>query len=445
VRRPLAIALALAAGVVTAACTRQPADERGGAVLKLMIWGAPDEVQTVKDYVKLFGEKHPNIDVVIQHAPDMGYVQKLNTRFLGGDPPDVFYLNFEDFPGVQSRGWLLPLDDLIAKDRGAKEDGFNPEAYFPQVYDVFKEGGKTYGIVKDFATLVLYYNKDLFDKYDVPYPKPGWTWTDFLAAARKIRHPEKQEYGIVLETWTGEWLPWVLQAGGKIVEQDPPRFVMGEEPYLSKNARAFQFLSDLIWKEDVAPNASVTRDQGTNDLFKNGKVGMCTYGRWMCMQFKEIHDFDWNVAELPRDEKPASTLFAVSYAVAKETKHKEAAWELVKFLTSKECEAAVGNSGQAIPSMESVARGPAFFDAQVLRGRGIDATPNVAAVAFADPGPSLLVWQEVRERLNRGLEALWNGTRRDAKAVLAEMQEPLSRVVATEEDARARARAQRGE
>lgn len=428
------VAFVLAVFVGRDLLVRPKADEE----IRLMIWGTPDEVSTVRNYVKTFRERHPKISVKIQHVPDMGYREKLNTRFRGGDPPDVFYLAYEDFAGVANRGWLLPLDDLVASDKE-----FQASDFFTEVFENFRyEDGHLYGVVKDFATLVLYYNKDLFDKYDVPYPKTGWTWDDFRDKAKRLTHAENREYGCVLETWPGQWFPWVWSSGGALIEQegDTPRWVLGDPKYIDKSARAFQFLSDLIWKDQVEPSPSMTRDQGVGDMFATGRIGMCTYGRWKCMDFRHIRDFDWDVVEMPQLERKATTLFPVCYAVARETKHKSASWELVKFLTSRDAQVSVANSGQAIPSMKSVARSEAFFHPEALRGLHVNAEPNITSVAFANPGPNLLTWHEVRETLRKGLEALWNGTRRDAREVLAEMQKPLADVVATEKQVRAEAR-----
>jgi multiple sugar transport system substrate-binding protein len=189
----------------------------------------------------------------------------------------------------------------------------------------------------------------------------------------------------------------------------------------------------------------VTRDQGTSDLFKTGKVGMCSYGRWKCMEFRNIRDFDWDVAELPRDEQQATTLFPVCYAIARETQHQDAAWELVKFLTGEATQIATAESGHAIPSMRRIAESPHFFQAEALAGLGVDGRPNVTSIAFARTPPSLLGWQEVRKRLERAVEALWNGTRRDARDVLTEIQPQLAAIVAREPEERENARALRGE
>jgi multiple sugar transport system substrate-binding protein len=151
-----AAAAALVAAVVLAACTKAPQDDRFAGVnaeLTLMICGAPDEVQTVRHYVQKFRERTPGVTVKIQHAPDMGFSEKLNARFVGDDPPDVFYLNVEDFSGFASRGWLLPLDDLVEADR--KAGTFASDAYFKNVFDEFRYEGQLYGIVKDFAKIVL--------------------------------------------------------------------------------------------------------------------------------------------------------------------------------------------------------------------------------------------------------------------------------------------------
>jgi multiple sugar transport system substrate-binding protein len=408
--------------------------------LHLMIWGTPDEVKTVRDYVDAFRQKFPTIEVKIQPIPDQGYAQKLRTRFQGGDPPDVFYLDIQDFPGVATRGWLLPLDELIARDKQ-----FDPGAFIPEVYERFRwEDGKLYGVAKDFATLVLYYNKDLFDKYDVPYPTKDWTWDEFLDKARKLTHEDQKEFGVVLETWPGEWFPWVWSAGGKLVEKDgdTPRWVMGAPAYIEQSTKAFQFLSDLIWKYEVEPNPSVTRDQGVGDLFRTGKIGMCTYGRWKCLEFCHIRDFDWDVVELPRDKKKATTLFDVSYSIARDTKHPIEAWELLKFLTSEEAQTEVARSGHAIPSLKSIAHSDAFLKPKVLEGMNVDSMPNLTSVAFAETTPLLVTWNEVREKLRVGLDPLWNGTQRDARAVVEALQKPLADIVATEKAVRAEARGQ---
>ena len=49
---------------------------------------------------------------------------------------------------------------------------------------------------QNLSSLVVYYNRDLFDAAGVPYPEAGWTWDDFLAAAKALddRHRRRRSH-----------------------------------------------------------------------------------------------------------------------------------------------------------------------------------------------------------------------------------------------------------
>ncbi|MDF1664268.1 MAG: extracellular solute-binding protein, partial [Planctomycetota bacterium] len=222
-------------------CTKDPknAEFEGKSIrLRFMFWGDPAEVQTVRYYINEFQKETPGVTVDLIHQPSGVYRDNLRIRMIGQDAPDVMYLGLEDFAGFAEDGYLEPLDTFIAKDKE-----FKPDDFYGKIYEQFRYRGKLYGVAKDFATLVLYYNKDLFDKWEVPYPKPDWTWDEFLETSKKLTHTgtpggTKDEYGMVLETWTGQWLPWVWQNGGRIVDEDNCKWLMGDPKYLDANAEA---------------------------------------------------------------------------------------------------------------------------------------------------------------------------------------------------------------
>jgi multiple sugar transport system substrate-binding protein len=428
----------LAAAIVNGGgCTkpRATAGASDAAELELMIWGAPDEVQTVHHYVQAFRRENLGLRVKLQHAPDMGFRQKLEIRLRGGDPPDVFYCDYGYFEDLAERGVLLDLEPFIARD-----PGFRVADFYPEVLDRFRHQGRLHGICKDFATLVVYVNQDLFDKWDVPRPQKGWTVDDFLAAARALTHDTDgdgriDEYGFVVETWFGEWAPWVWLHGGEIMDEGPPaRFLLGDPTCIERNAEAIDFLAGLMWGErPVAPRPSVTKDMGTSDLFLTGKVAMCTYGRWMCMQLRHVTSFEWNVVEMPRGRPPhgraATTLFPVAYAVSRETEH-PAAWKLVRFLTGRAGQEATAHSGQAIPSLRPVAESDAFARPRALAHLpfAVDPRPNLDAIPVARPSPRHRRWAEIDDRLRRSLEGVWNGTRR-ARPTLESLQPEIEAIL----------------
>ncbi|MBX3467991.1 MAG: sugar ABC transporter substrate-binding protein [Planctomycetes bacterium] len=422
------LAAALAAGAAAAAlvaalpgCTRDP-----GEVVRLMIWGSPDEVKTVNSYLAAFREAHPEVTVQVEHTPDMGYRQKIQTLVRGANLPDVFYVNEADVPWMVRDGALLDLAPYVERDRAE----VRPDDFYRETWECFEVGGGLYGICKDFATLVCYYNKDLFDKWDVPYPKAGWTWEEFLETAR--RTTREGDWGFLFETWAEVLFPWIWQAGAEVATNDPPRWLMGAPEHVDASAEGLQLLSDMIWEHRVSPPPSVTRDQGGSSLFQLGHVAMCTYGRWKHMDFKHITTFEWDVVELPRHRRQATTTFAVAYGVAANTPHPDKAWTLVKFLTSPESQRLVAHSGQAIPSRISVATSEAFMTPRALVERGLtaDGRPHIEQVPFGRFTPRFEAAPECKTRFTQGVEPLWNGTRRDARALLLELQPAIEAIAA---------------
>jgi multiple sugar transport system substrate-binding protein len=409
VKRAVVFAL-LVAGLTLSACTRDP-----GEVVRLMIWGSPDEVKVVQGYLDAFRERHPDIAVQVEHTPDMGYHQKLQTLVRGGNVPDVMYVNNWQVPSLVRDGALLDLSDRIERDRAEVQ----PDDFYKEPFDAFRVGDRVYGICKDFATLVMYYNKDIFDKWDVPYPKAGWTWADFLATAKATTRGG--DWGFLFETWAEVLFPWIWQAGGEVASEEPPRWLMGTPEHLDASAEGLQLLADLIHADKVSPPPSVTRDQGGSSLFQLGQVAMCTYGRWKHMDFKHITRFEWDCVELPRHRRQATTTFPVCYAIGAATRHPERAWTLVRFLTSAECQQAVANSGQAIPSRRSVAESEAFMSPRALVERGLtaDGRPHVAQVPFGRFAPCFDAAPECKYVFTQGIEPLWNGTERDGKRITA--------------------------
>lgn len=400
--------------------------------IEYMMWGLPSELDTVNKYIGEFEKKYPNIDVKILHVPQM-YDDKLKTLFAAKTPPDVMYMGLERFPSFVSRGVFLNLQPYA--DRDNKE--FRKEDFYPSLMELFKYKGNLFGIPKDFTPLALYYNKDLFDKAGVKYPTESWTWKDFLDAARKLTQDfdkdGKTEYGFILETWFGQWFPWVWQNGGEIMDKTNTKWLLADPAYIDKNAEAIQFFSDLIWKEKVAPTPAASGDFGSKDMFMTGKVAMCTFGRWMCMDFKDIKDFRWDVQILPMKSKRASTLFTVCYSIAAQTKHPEESWQLVKFLTGTEGQIAVAESGLAIPARKSIATTKHFLEAGVITQK-INAQAYLKQVEYSRPAPTNPHWVEVNEELGRTMELVFTtpADRKEkltAKEAILKMQKEIETIL----------------
>ena len=131
--------------------------------------------ETLNKMYEAFHEAYPNITVQIETIAMDDYFTTMQTRIAGGTGPDCFEMNIENFGTYASQGIL---DDLS----GADTEGINQTALQAFQYD-----GTQYGIPENFSTVVLVYNKDLFDQAGIGYPDDSWTRDDVDAAAKKIR------------------------------------------------------------------------------------------------------------------------------------------------------------------------------------------------------------------------------------------------------------------
>ena len=136
----------------------------GSADITFMAWGAPEELAVWQKIADEFHAANPKITVKMDVSDWDSYWTKLDTLFAGGTPPDVFAMDGPLYLDWQSRDVLLNLQPYIDKASGFL-DGF-----YPQTLQGYKASDGYYGLPRDFQTIALFYNKDMFDAAGVAYP-----------------------------------------------------------------------------------------------------------------------------------------------------------------------------------------------------------------------------------------------------------------------------------
>lgn len=203
-RFPLILSLLMIASMVLTACG-SPAANQGPVEITFTMWGAPEELEVWEAVVDDFHAANPNISVKVDVSDWDSYWTKLNTLIAGGTPPDVFAMDAPLFLDWQSRGALLNLQPYIDKNPGLLE------GFYPQTLTAYKTPDGYYGLPRDFQTIVLFYNKDMFDAAGVEYPTSDWTYDDLLAAAKTLTLDKDSDgkidqYGFWSDTWDMELL-----------------------------------------------------------------------------------------------------------------------------------------------------------------------------------------------------------------------------------------------
>ena len=368
-------------------------------------WGDREENQILIDLIDDFRKLNPSISVTLERAPYFKYSQTILAREEGRGP-DVIFVEVNNYADFFNQGFLEPLDSY------AKTDRLDFTDYYPAILDRFTSGGQRYVMPRDTAPWCLvYYNKNAFDEAKVPYPRDDWDWDQFVQTALKVQKTnlagEVLRWGFIDD----KILPtaWIYGAGGNFAAdvQHPNRWSFADDPH---SLRGVKFRADLINKHKVtlAPSKvpGMAENEGS-DMFRFGTAAMYLSGLKWTPLFREIKDFKWDVAMVPRGPGGirAFSTGGSGYGMSSHSKEKKTAWKLVKFLTSPEAEVKRMASGLAQPALKKMANSPLFLDQKDPLNKKI----LIDAVQYVKYLPLCRNWPEVENLIAAGLENVWEG------------------------------------
>jgi multiple sugar transport system substrate-binding protein len=334
--------------------------------LEMSVWGMPWENDLyTQHYIPEFERQNPGIRVRFHHFED--YNNRILLSHAGGIAPDVIRQNIDAAMGWIRRGMNLPLDAFIDGP-----DGIDRDDFIPILWDRLQSQGQTYGVPQDINIVALFYNKDLFDAAKMPYPDSSWTWDDLSEAAEKLtqdRNGDGHADVLGLDFAWGGWSfrPFLYQSGASFWSEDGERSAI-DSP---EAAEALRYYRSLMQKYTLTRTNSQRGGLGPDKFFEAGKVALYIDGSWRTPSLKKnAPNLRFGVAPLPRGARAMSVSTSCFWAVSSQTKHPEAAWKLVKFLSSTE---ALERYWQylwvAPPARWSALRSPKFREVTGAEGR----------------------------------------------------------------------------
>jgi len=244
--------------------------------LRYALWNQ-NQVPAMEQIIAAFEPTHPNINVEIELTPFDQYWTKLEAAATGGSMPDLFWMNGPNFVKYASNDILLPIDDRIAAD------GVDLGNYPQSLIDLYTYNGTHYALPKDFDTIGLWYNKELFDAAGVAYPDESWTWDSVRQAAEKLTDAEQGVWGIAARMINQEgFYNTIYQNGGYVVSPDKTSSGYDQPATLE----GLTFWTDMI-EQGVSPTHAQMTETNPLDLFQSGKVAMLYGGSWRQVQFAE--------------------------------------------------------------------------------------------------------------------------------------------------------------
>ena len=371
---------------VAAACSSSPdaeEEERGGERhIQLQVSGEPEETAVYSSMADQFMEANDGVRVEVVEVPEKDeHLARLATSFAGGNPPDVFLVNFREYSQFVVRDAIEPIEDHL--------EDVDLSAYYEPPLEAFTYDGKLQCFPQNISSLVVYYNRALFDEAGLKRPKAGWSWEEFRDTAATLTGGDVR--GVGIEPTIIRLAPFAWSAGGDIVDdpENPTRLDLDNAG--AKTALGF-FVSMV--RDGLIPTEEEVAAQDLETRFTTGKLGMLLSSRRDVPAFREVQGLDFDVAPLPVDREPAGILHSDGYCIAAGSDEVETAAAFVRFATGEEGQTLGALSGRTVPSLKAVAESGAFLDPVQPPRRSkvfLDAVPTIRRT------PVLATWPEIED------------------------------------------------
>lgn len=322
--------------------------------LKVTFW---DEEIFYQQYGNLFTAQHPNIQFEVVPTDEVWLTpgkdpRELTAQFVKEHRPDVIMLEPYLFAPLIKEGLVQELDGMI------QQDAFSLEGVLPAAIDQLRwmGDGKLYGLAPAFMEDAIYYNKDLFDEFGLPYPREGMSWDELLQLAGQFPTggaAEDRVYGLQLykrESGIDFMIRSGLQNGLRITDPSTGEMTLSTPSWIRTAEDALRYAkSDAVYKYDPleAKEPETYEELLLQDLFFTKRIAMKVADSYYMSQLKNAQKMlkdeiitNWDIVAAPTtpDAPNESASFRLTdvFAVHAQSEHAQAAWEFVKYVNSEE-------------------------------------------------------------------------------------------------------------
>ncbi|CAG7638390.1 ABC transporter substrate-binding protein [Paenibacillus allorhizosphaerae] len=362
-------AAALTIAAITASCSntgsapKQPIAEAPPVTLKIYMW---DAIFQEEAFQKLIAEpvkkKYPNI--TLQQVVRGPNAQPESIVTSDDNAVDIIMAWNDVLVQFQD---LKLLGDITPD---VKKAGLDLGRFDAQVLDGMRDGDKKeilYGLpfAQDFYA--LFYNKDLFDKFGVAYPKDGMTWEDAIELAKKLTREDGGVQYKGLDPEGPEKLGNALSL--PFVDAKTQKATLDTEGW----KRVFDTLKQIY---SIPGNQNtISNHAGTVNRFAKDK-NVAMYASHGVVSGLAQSDVNWDIAQYPSfKDKPNLYGMVKAYALCITTtsKHREQAMQTLQVMTSDEVQLAYTKSTAMLSALKNPEMNKHFGeDLPLLKGKHIE-------------------------------------------------------------------------
>ena len=361
---------------------------------------SPEEDAIVAQQLANFAKAYPNVKVN-REVIASDYDTKIKTAIAGNNAPDVFYVDSLAAPDYISGKVLEPLNAYADKNK------VNLGDFYPTLTKAFTGAdGKLYGLPKDHNTLVMFYNKEMFQKAGITAAPT--TADELKADLDKLKAIMPAGTApLAADPDLARVLPWVYAFNGAMISPD------GKSSQVTGDGfkKGLDFYYSLRQAGDSKKASELGADWAGDALIKE-KAAVAFEGGWLIPPLNKTPTKDKvAIAPLPKGSSQATMDFTVGYVMSAKAKDKDATFALLSFLTSESQQRLLSDTGLALPSRASLT--DAFVQKYPERKALVDST------AFAKPWQFGVGFGGFADKVNPELQALFSGSKPEDQVITA--------------------------
>ncbi len=386
--------------------------------LTLYHWdnGGKTETDLVYEVCDEFMKKYDHIHVEVEIISS--YEQQFQRFMASGNIPDVFCVPDGSFGQWVQTGLILNIQEYYDNTEIIDKDSIATSALDRYRFNGTTMGsGDLYCMPKDITPYVMYYNKELFDKYNVPYPSDTeimtpeealemWAQFGYLRdtvstykTGKKIgqlKLADDHIYGVA--KLYPEGLIW--SNGADYLSEDRSKVLINTPEFIE----VYEYIQECQMVYAVAPTSATLTSTSEKTLFLNGDAACYIEGRSVTTDLRDKADFDWDIAPIPAFEANQQCngwSGSVGYGIYKNTKHPDEAYLLAEYFTSKEGQFIMAEAGFTAPLYNDQATIDRFLEIEAGR-KPANTQEFIRAAQYQRPGlwqylPSVR-WKETLDR-----------------------------------------------
>ncbi len=348
------------------------------AKTELSFWSwRQEDAKAYNEIIAEFEKTHPDIHITYTAHEAKAYNTILTTALAGGSGPDIIHTRaYGSLENISGAGYLEPLD-------GKVDFSHIPPDLLRGT--TLRADGKVYAVPFATQTVLVYYNKDIFDAQHLT---PPTTWDEFKDVAEKLKAA-----GITpLANGTADG--WTIEvASGAIMPNFYGPDFFGEVTSGKTTFEDPRYVDALKHMAELAPYMP-TGFEGVDyatmkALFTSGSAAMFIGGSWEIPGWRDAglnFGFMPGPAAKPGNDRLVATWLDGGYGVNAASPNKEAALEFIRFTATPEFAQMLADKLSNVPAVKgAVPHDPALAEIIKLQEHQ---TPYIMLVAFRFKKPT---------------------------------------------------------